>query len=225
MFQHAGGGPDKQPLPKQQPGSAARCPNAAASPLICGGGESSRPGAWYSCPRQTHRCRQRQPSTDKLTSADRDGQAGRQTETHTHREAIHSKQGCRRQSRTGQPTNPPTLQGFQNYVDARMVDESSFCVFGYAGSRRSTLAFGQGHALHAVWRLTGCLHRRYLPATSRRSADLCFEVVAIELCEIEGNQRASKDPAWAALLARVRLGDGPWRMSRSWWKACFRKKN
>ena len=27
-----------------------------------------------------------------------------------------------------------------------------------------------------------------------------------ELCELEGNQRAAKDPAWAALLARVRIG-------------------
>ena len=27
-----------------------------------------------------------------------------------------------------------------------------------------------------------------------------------ELCELEGNQRAARDPAWAALLARVRLG-------------------
>lgn len=27
-----------------------------------------------------------------------------------------------------------------------------------------------------------------------------------ELCELEGNQRAGKDPAWAALLARVRVG-------------------
>ena len=29
----------------------------------------------------------------------------------------------------------------------------------------------------------------------------CFE-----LCELEGNQRAAKDPEWAALLARVRVG-------------------
>ena len=27
-----------------------------------------------------------------------------------------------------------------------------------------------------------------------------------ELCELEGNQRAARDPAWAALLARVRVG-------------------
>ena len=27
-----------------------------------------------------------------------------------------------------------------------------------------------------------------------------------QLCELEGNQRAAKDPEWAALLARVRVG-------------------
>ena len=29
---------------------------------------------------------------------------------------------------------------------------------------------------------------------------------SLELCELEGNQRAAEDPEWAALLARVRVG-------------------
>jgi hypothetical protein len=48
------------------------------------------------------------------------------------------------------------------------------------------------------------LHNASLPTGLPIFASKLWEL--FELCELEGNQRAARDPSWAALLARVRVG-------------------
>ena len=59
---------------------------------------------------------------------------------------------------------------------------------------------------HACFRLfyLAPLHNAGLPTGLPVFASKLWEL--FELCELEGNQRAARDPAWAALLARVRVG-------------------
>ena len=101
-----------------------------------------------------------------------------------------------------------TLRDIWSKVSVLFVDEMSF-IPSWMLERLDqhlrlardlqTLPFGGLHVIFA-----GDLYQ--LPPPSGLPAFASRLWLLFQLCELEGNQRAARDPAWAALLARVRVG-------------------
>ena len=100
------------------------------------------------------------------------------------------------------------LQNIWNLVSVLFVDEMSF-VSSFMLERLdqhlrlaknvANMPFGGVHLV-----LSGDLFQLPPPGGLPPFASRLW--LLFQLCELEGNQRASKDPKWAALLARVRVG-------------------
>ena len=101
-----------------------------------------------------------------------------------------------------------SMQEFWAHISVLMVDELSF-ISRFMLDRidqhlrlarnQPDIPFGGIHVVFA-----GDLYQLPPPG-----GDPCFCSslwTSLELCELEGNQRAAEDPEWAALLARVRIG-------------------
>ena len=101
-----------------------------------------------------------------------------------------------------------SMQEFWAHISVLMVDEISFIsrfmldrIDQHLRMARNVpdIPFGGIHIVFA-----GDLYQLPPPG-----GDPCFCSslwTSLELCELEGNQRAAEDPEWAALLARVRIG-------------------
>jgi len=100
------------------------------------------------------------------------------------------------------------LQNIWNLVSVLFVDEMSF-VSSYMLERldqhlrlAKNAAYIPFGGVHLV--LSGDLYQLPPPGGLPPFASRLW--MLFQLCELEGNHRASKDPKWAALLARVRVG-------------------
>ena len=90
------------------------------------------------------------------------------------------------------------LQDLWARISVLFVDEISF-ISAFMLDRLDHVPFG---GLHLVF--SGDLYQLPPPGGLPSFASSLWRL--FEVCELEGNQRAARDPEWAALLARVRVG-------------------